>query len=263
MRNSDAQLIQHTLDGDDTAFAELVEKYQKQVRALAWRKIGDFHIAEEITQDTFLKVYQKLSTLKEPKRFLGWIYVITTRLCLAWLRKKRIQMDPLEDTDITMGEKVSYSRHVADEQAKDMAEAKREVVKKLLAKLKESDRTVITLYYFSEMTCAEIGAFLGVSADAVKIRLRRARQRLKKEEPLIREALEGFQLSINLTKNIMQEIAHVKPISPSGSKPLVPWTIAASTVVVIFLMLGTETIFVPFSEALQFRCCIGNDRRTH
>lgn len=238
MKNNDTELIQRTIAGDEIAFSALVKKYQKQVRALAWRKIGDFHIAEEITQDTFLKVYQKLPTLKEPKRFPGWIYVITTRLCLTWLRKKRIQMDPLEDTDITMGEKTSYSRHVADEQAKDMAEAKREVVKKLLAKLKESDRTVITLYYFGEMTCAEIGAFLGVSADAVKIRLRRARQRLKKEEPLIREALDGFQLSINLTENIMREIAHVKPISPPGSKPLVPWTIAASTVVVIFLMLG-------------------------
>ena len=244
MKNNDTELIQRILAGDEIAFSALVKKYQKQVRALAWRKIGDFHIAEEITQDTFLKVYQKLPTLKEPKRFPGWIYVITTRLCLAWLRKKRIQMAPLEDTDITMGEKASYSRHVADEQAKDTAEAKREVVKKLLAKLKESDRTVITLYYFGEMTCAEIGAFLGISADAVKIRLRRARQRLKKEEPLIREALDGFQLSINLTENIMREIAHVKPISPSGSKPLVPWAIAASTVVAIFLMLGAGNQFL-------------------
>ena len=53
------------LSGDDSAFGILVEKYQKSVHALAWRKIGDFHYAEEITQDTFLRAYQKLSTLKE------------------------------------------------------------------------------------------------------------------------------------------------------------------------------------------------------
>ena len=64
MKNSDAQLIHRVLNGDDTAFSELIKKYQKQVHALAWRKIGDFHIAEEITQDTFLRAYQKLRTLR-------------------------------------------------------------------------------------------------------------------------------------------------------------------------------------------------------
>ena len=64
MKNDDAQLIQRVLAGDDTAFSVLVKKYQKFVHALAWRKIGDFHIAEDITQDTFLKAYQRLSTLE-------------------------------------------------------------------------------------------------------------------------------------------------------------------------------------------------------
>ena len=69
MKNNDVELIQSILAGDDTAFGNLVKKYQKQVHALVWRKIGDFHIAEEITQDTFLKVYQNLSTLKNPNQF--------------------------------------------------------------------------------------------------------------------------------------------------------------------------------------------------
>ena len=71
MKNEDVELIQNILAGDENAFVSLVEKYQKQVHALAWRKIGDFHIAEEITQDTFLKVYQKLSTLKDSNQFAG------------------------------------------------------------------------------------------------------------------------------------------------------------------------------------------------
>ena len=85
MRGNDVTLIQRTLEGDQNAFTALVNKYQKWVHTLVWRKVGDFHIAEEITQDVFLKVYKKLSTLKPPEQFPGWLYVITTRHCIAWL----------------------------------------------------------------------------------------------------------------------------------------------------------------------------------
>ena len=238
MKNEDVELIHRILAGDETAFVDLVKKYQKQVHALAWRKIGDFHIAEEITQDTFLKVYQKLSTLKDPNQFSGWLYVIATRQCLSWLRKKRIETESLEDIDTEWIDETAYSRYVAEEHAKTTTEAQREVVKKLLAKLKESERTVMTLHYFGEMTVEEISRFLGVSTSAIKIRLHRARQRLKKEEPMIREALSNFQLSPNLTDNIMQKVEHIKPAAPSGSKPLVPWVIGASTALLIVLMLG-------------------------
>ena len=71
MEKEDAQLIQNILLGDDAAFNTLVQKYQKGVHALAWRKIGDFHYAEEITQDTFLQAYKKLPTLRNPDQFAG------------------------------------------------------------------------------------------------------------------------------------------------------------------------------------------------
>ena len=238
MKNNDVELIHRILDGDDTAFSSLVGKYQKQVHALAWRKIGDFHIAEEITQDTFLKAYQNLATLKKPHRFAGWLYVIATHCCHAWLRKKRIQTESLEELDSDELEPEAYSRYVAEQEAKAIAETQRQVVKKLLATLPESERTVITLHYFGEMTCEKISEFLGVSANTIKSRLRRARNRLKKEEPMIREAISNFQISPNLTENIMKEIARLKPGAPTGGKPLVPWAIAASSAILIVLMLG-------------------------
>ena len=238
MKKKDIELIRRTLNGEDTAFTQLVRKYQKPVHALVWRKIGDFHIAEEITQDTFLKAYQNLATLKEPQRFSSWLYVIATRRCVAWLRKKRLWTQALEETNIAQLEKATYSGYVVEENERVSAEAQREVVKKLLAKLQESERTIMTLHYFGEMSSAEIGEFLGVSANTVRSRLHRAQQRLKKEEPMIREALDSFRLSANLTENIMREIGRVKPIAPSGGKPLVPWVIAASTIAVMFLMIG-------------------------
>ena len=65
-RKEDVQLIHDILSGNDDAFSTLVQKYQRSVHALAWRKISNFHYAEEITQDTFLQAYKKLSTLKNP-----------------------------------------------------------------------------------------------------------------------------------------------------------------------------------------------------
>ena len=239
MKNIDVELIHRVLDGDDTAFTELVKKYQKPVHTLVWRKIGDFHIAEEITQDTFLKAYQELAKLKKPQSFASWLYVIAANHCSTWLRKKRLQTQSLEETSSARLEKATYSGYVVEENERTAVEAQREVVKKLLAKLQESERTVVTLHYFGEMSSTEIGAFLGVSANTIRSRLRRAQQRLRKDEPIIREALANFQITPHLTENIMREIARMKPVVPSSSKPLVPWAITTiSTVAVVLLMLG-------------------------
>ena len=244
MKNSDVELVYRILDGDDSAFSELVKKYQKPVHALVWRKIGDFHIAEEITQDTFLKAYQSLSTLKKPQRFTSWLYVIAANNCKMWLRKKRLRTQSIEETDSTRLEKATYSRYVSEENEQTVAEAKREVVKQLLAKLQESDRTVITLHYFSDMSAADIGAFLGVSVNTIKSRLRRAQQRLREEEPMVREALEHFQITPHLTENIMREVSRMKPIAPSGNKPLIPLAVSAATALFIFLIMGVGSQYL-------------------
>ena len=253
MKNDDAELIQRVLEGDDTAFAVLVRKYQKPVHALVWRKIGDFHIAEDITQETFLKAYQRLSTLKEPQSFASWLYVIAANHCSTWLRKKRLWTQSLENTSSVALERTTYSGYLIAENERVTMETQREVVKKLLAKLQESDRTVITLYYFGGMSYEEISKFLGVSVGTIKTRVYRARQRLKKEEPMIREALENFQIAPSLTDNIMREISRLKPAVSSGSKPLVPWAIAVSTLVVALLMLGVgNQYFSRFQKPYSF-----------
>ena len=139
--------------------------------ALAWRKVGDFHIAEELTQDTFLKAYQKLAMLKNPNQFAGWLYVIADRICIDWHRK---QKPPMEFLETTSGEEIEESsyRHYEDEQHEESSvEYRRGRVKNLLEKLPESERTVVTLHYLGEMTCKAIGEFLGVSPNTVKSRL--------------------------------------------------------------------------------------------
>ena len=190
MKNEDVALIQRILAGDEDAFASLIRKYQKQVHAQALRQIDDFQIAEDIVQEAFLKVYQRLNTLEDPALFPKWLYVIVNRCCIAWFRKNRIQTESLEEIDISEIETEAYSRYVAAEHEEVTTEAQRNLVQKLLAKLKESDREVITLHYFEEMSSSEIGTFLGVSENTIKSRLRRARQRLKKYEFMIQETLD-------------------------------------------------------------------------
>ena len=253
MRNNDAELIQQTLMGDQNAFGTLVRRYQKPLHALVWRKIGDFHVAEEITQDIFLNVYKKLQTLKNPNRFAGWLYVIATRRCIAWLKKKRIPMKSLDAMPPEELEELAYAQYRAERQDEVVSERHREVVKRLLQKLPESERTVVTLHYLGNMTCEDISKFLGVSPNTVKSRLHRARKRLKKEEHMVREVLGGFQLSATLTENILREVAHIEPTAPAGGKPWMPWAIAASTTLFVILLMGSGTQYLArFQQPYSF-----------
>ncbi len=244
MKNEDAQLINRLLTGDESAFAVLVRKYQKSVHALAWRKVGDFQTAEELTQDTFLKAYQKLGTLKNPNQFAGWLYVIADRVCIAWHRKRKLEMESLETTSSAEIAASSY-QHYEDEQREIAAtEHRRGFIKHLLEQLPESERTVVTLHYLGEMTCKAISEFLGVSPNTVKSRLQRARNRLKEQENMIRETLGTVQLPVDFTAHIMRQVADIKPAAPTSSKPLVPWAAAAATALFIFLIMGVGSEYL-------------------
>ncbi len=238
MKTNDFILIQRTLDGDQKAFTELVNKYQKRVHALVWRKIGDFHIAEEITQDIFLKVYKKLSTLKPPQHFPGWLYVIASRHCIAWQRKKQQPTESLDAMPTAELEELCYTRYEVEREKTVSIRYQREIVKRLLQKLPESERTVVTLHYLAEMSCEEISQFLGVSQNTIKSRLHRARKRLEKQEHLLHDASDAFQLSPTLTDNIMREIARIKPAPTSVSKPWMPWGLSFASVFLVMLMVG-------------------------
>ena len=245
-KENDVQLIRRILSGNDEAFNVLVRRHQKSIHALAWRKVGDFHVAEEITQDTFLQVYKNLAQLKNPNQFGGWIYVIANRLCSKWREKNKFVMQSLEATPIEEIEKLSYTHHVSEQRQAEATEHRYELVKKLLSKLPESERTVVTLFYLGEMTAKEIGKFLGVSVNTVKSRLRRGRERLqeRQEELLVSETLGSISFPIQVTERIMQEVANMKPISPPVGKPLLPWAAFGTAAVLVILLLGVSNQYL-------------------
>ena len=238
-RENDVQLIHAVLSGDDSAFNTLVEKYQKSVHALAWGMIGDFHYAEDITQDTFLRAYQKLSTMKDPSQFLRWLHVITERLCLNWLRKQKSekQSQSLEDTPMEEIAKSDYAHYVLEARETEATEHRLEIVKNLLDKLSEKERTVMSLYYLGEMTTQEIGTFLGVSLETIRTRLSRARKRLREEEALlVQEVLGGVQIPASIKQNIMREVVDMKPTPSPKMKPFLPWVAVGTALVVAALL---------------------------
>ena len=234
MAHSDSELIKRTLDGGETAFGFLVDKYKGAVHALAYRKIGDFHTAEEITQDTFLQAYQKLSTLKDWRHFPGWLYTIASRFCLMWHRKHRLPMQSIDAVE---------TGHVdALAQAEYANERTRQTVHSALEELPESQRTVLTLHYLGGMTCGEIARFMGTSRGAILDRLYRARLQLKKELiPMMRQTLGAFQLPPAFTTQTMNRIDQLRPTATPASKPLMPWLAAMATLMIaLFIGLGQQ-----------------------
>ena len=236
MAHSDAELIKRTLDGDETAFGFLVDKYKGAVHALAYRKIGNFQTAEEITQDTFLKAHQKLSTLKDWRHFPGWLYTIASRFCLMWHRKQRLPTQPLNTVEMRHVDALASAKY-ADEQT-------RQAVRDALEELPESQRTVLTLHYLGGMTCEEIGRFIGTSRGAVLDRLYRARAKLKEELiPMMQKTLGAFQLPPTFTQQMMDRIDHLPPTPTPQSKPFLPWLAATATLVVaLFIGFGQRAM---------------------
>ena len=257
MGDDTVELIHRILSGDDEAFSLLMRKYQKGVHALIWRKIGDFYITEELTQDTFIQAYRKLGTLKDPRRFKGWLYVIANRRCLNWIKRNKakmnaLNMQSLENTPSEEIEEAAYVHHTSHQRETEITEYRWNLIKTLLQELPESERTVVTLYYLGKMTTTEIGGFLGVSVNTIKSRLRRARKRLQ-EEALVRETLNGVQLPDTLIENVMRHIADLNPTPTSAAKkPLLPWTAVGAAVVLVILFGSSSQYLLRFQMPYSF-----------
>ena len=240
MDHSDGELIKRTLAGDEAAFGTLVDRYKGAVHALVYRKTGDFHIAEELTQDAFLQAYQKLPTLRNPVNFAGWLYVIASRCCLMWYRKKRPSTSHLVNVETVEMETVAQRDYRDEQQRQDVHDA--------LDSLPESQRTVLTLHYLGGLSCREIGRFIGTSEGAIKDRLYRARLRLREEiTNMMQETLKGFQLPPTFTRKLLERISNFEPTPaiPRGQS-LMPWGIAGAVTIALIICVG-------FTSGIQFQ----------
>ena len=103
MRTEDGHIIHKCLNGEPEAFGFLVDKYKESVYAFAYTKLRNFHDAEDVTQEVFIKAYQKLRTLKYWDDFPAWLYSITSNLCKNWIRAQSSRRDREFVADQTPG----------------------------------------------------------------------------------------------------------------------------------------------------------------
>ena len=151
-------------------------------------------------------------------------------------------------------EDMLYERYVSEQNEEEARKHRYKLVRKLLDKLPESERTVMTLYYLGEMTTKEISKFLGVSVNTITSRLQRARKRLEKEEELlVQETLGGVQLPDNLTENIARKVSDVKLTPSPTGKPFLPWMAFGAAAVFVLLLLSASTQYlVRFQKPYSF-----------
>lgn len=158
--------------GDPEAFEEVVRKTYRHVYTQALRLVGDRQEAEDVTQEAYLRVFRGLAGFRGDAQFETWLYRIVANTALTHLRKRRRFGELLAEDEGELAELPSKER--PDDQALD-----REALTAALEALPASMRTVVVLKDVYGLSCREIGDELGVSEGAVKVRLHRARRRLK------------------------------------------------------------------------------------
>ena len=175
---NDTEIISKVLSGDQQAYASLVNRYQSYVFTLSLRFTKNREDAEEVSQDIFIKAYRALADFKGNSKFSTWLYTIVNNTCITFLRKKRLQTHSLDNDGVF---------EVADSMDSglraNLVEQKSKVamVNNAISLLNPDDAEVITLFYKSEQSLEEIAQILGIETNTAKVRLHRARTRLKEK----------------------------------------------------------------------------------
>jgi RNA polymerase sigma factor (sigma-70 family) len=175
---SDNEIISKVIRGDQQAYALLVSRYQNYVFTLVLRFIKTREDAEEVSQDVFIKAYRALADFKGGSKFSTWLYTIVNNTCISFLRKKKLDIQSLDN------EKVFETADTIDSgMSANQVEQKSKLamVNKAIAMLNPDDAEVITLFYKAEQSLEEIAAILHIETNTAKVRLHRARTRLKEK----------------------------------------------------------------------------------
>jgi RNA polymerase sigma factor (sigma-70 family) len=169
-------LIAEALGGNHGAFAELIKLHQRYVFTLALKMVKNREDAEEVAQDCFVKAYRSLSSFQQQSKFSTWLYRIVFNTSMTFLRKNRLPTNSIDD-EASQLQLESYSSNNTGERVEK--QSKYQYLQHAIAQLLPDDAAIITLFYQGEQSLEEIGQSLQMNPDTVKVKLHRARQRLK------------------------------------------------------------------------------------
>lgn len=175
---TDNEIIRKVLDGDHQHFAVLVKRYQNFVFTITLRYTENREDAEEISQDVFVKAFRSLKDFRGDSKFTTWLYTIVTTSSITFLRKKRLPTHSLDNEHVF---------ELADSQDSGMRanqveqKSRSAMVNEAIRMLGPEDAQIITLFYKGEQSLEEISQIMGIEPNAAKVRLHRARQRLREK----------------------------------------------------------------------------------
>ncbi len=188
---SDREIIDLVLKGDEKKYELLVYKYQSFAFTIALRYAKNREDAEELAQSAFVKAYLNLKDYRGDAKFSTWLYTIVSSLCLSFLRKKKLEIHSLDNEAV-------FERADANESnlRSDIIEQHSRVnlLNRGIEKLNPDDAKILTLFYKAEQSLDEIAQILHIEPNNAKVKLHRARQRLKEtmEKHFTREVQEIF-----------------------------------------------------------------------
>jgi RNA polymerase sigma-70 factor (ECF subfamily) len=174
----DNEIISRVLKGEQALYAQLVKRYQHFVFTIVLRYTANREDAEEIAQDVFVKAYRSLADFRGESKFSTWLYTIVTTTCITFLRKKKVPIHSLDNEqvfELADNQPASFRANQVEQKSKVQA------IHEAMRLLSIDDARIITLFYQAEQSLEEIGRILGVDPNTAKVKLHRARQRLKEK----------------------------------------------------------------------------------
>jgi len=170
---SDRKLVKECLQGKPNAFEALIKRYSGVTYSLIYSFVNKRDQVEDLAQEVMLQAYQSLGNLEKPSKFGSWLYGITKRVCMNWLRKQKGQA-------ISLNKMVNF--YPASESGSQLAKFEElEEVQRMVKSLPLIFREVIFLHYYERLKYKEISKILGISTSAINARLIKARGLLKEK----------------------------------------------------------------------------------
>ncbi|QMV42030.1 sigma-70 family RNA polymerase sigma factor [Cohnella cholangitidis] len=261
--STEKEWVRAALAGDWEAFGAIVRKYANVLHAVAYEVVRDYHQAQDIAQETFLKAYMNLHTLQKPEKLGSWLYSIARRLSLNARRTAGRHTSLEETSDLPHDQSV--------EETVMRSDVRRQVLDALNS-LNEPQRLAATLFYFGGFTIKETAEMLEISVDAAESRIRRSRELLKKELFVLMEDIGkqigfGQDVEREVLRSIVPRIATIEiPVSDLcravewygkmlGAKPQGDWSGEGTTAMLHFQggsgAIGVPSIYLVKTEDTQ------------
>jgi RNA polymerase sigma-70 factor (ECF subfamily) len=179
----ETRLAKLSRGGDRRAFAELVDLYKDKIYHLGYRMLNQKQEAEDVVQETFLRVYTNLERYDENQKFSTWIYRIATNLCIDRLRKRKPSFSL--DAELSDGEGTDWHAMLASDEASPETEIilseTQQNIRDAIQTLPDKYKSVVVLRYLHDMSLQEISDVLEMPVTTVKTRVHRGREFLRKK----------------------------------------------------------------------------------